>query len=64
MLAWMASRHPKETRVGDKSPKSKEKGKKQKNAAEAQGAASAKSKQDSHNRTVKNVPGALQKGKK
>jgi hypothetical protein len=39
--------------VGDKSPKSKEKGKKQKAAAEVKGAASAKSKQDSHNRAVK-----------
>jgi hypothetical protein len=50
--------------VGDKSPKSKEKGKKQRNAAEVKGAASAKSKQDSHNRTVKTVPGASPKGKK
>jgi hypothetical protein len=50
--------------VGDKSPKSKEKGQKQKSAAEMKGAASAKSKQDSHNRSVKIVPGASPKGKK
>jgi hypothetical protein len=50
--------------VGDKSPKSKEKGKKQKVAAEVKGAASAKSKQDSHNSSAKNVPGASPKGKK
>ena len=49
--------------MGDKSPKSKEKGQKQKAAAEVKGAAAAKSRQDSHNRSIKTVPGAP-KGKK
>ena len=34
--------------MGDKSPKSKQRSQHQKNAAKAQGAATAKSKQDSH----------------
>ena len=34
--------------MGDKSPKSKERGQKQKSAATAQNAAAAKSKRDSH----------------
>jgi len=37
--------------VGDKSPKSKERGQKQKSAAQAQNAAAARSKQDSHSPT-------------
>jgi hypothetical protein len=35
--------------MGDKSPKSKQRGQKQKNFARAENAAQAKSKQDSHN---------------
>jgi hypothetical protein len=35
--------------MGDKSPKSKQRGQKQKNLAKAEGAAHAKSKQDSQN---------------
>ena len=53
-----------EATVGDKSPKSKERGHKQKIAAEVKGAASAKSKQESHSRTPKIVPTASPKGKK
>jgi len=37
-----------EAPMGDKSPKSKERGQKQKSAATAQNAAAAKSKRDSH----------------
>jgi hypothetical protein len=50
--------------VGDKSPKAKEKGKKQKNAAGMKDAASAKSKQDSHSRAPKIAPGLSPKGKR
>lgn len=46
--------------MGDKSPKSKARDQKQKNAAEADRAAQARTKQDSHNRATP-VPG---KGKK
>jgi len=42
--------HPREVPVGDKSPKSKERDQKKKNAAKAESAAQARSKQDSHNR--------------
>ena len=53
-----------EVTVGDKSPKAKEKGKKQKNAAGMKDAASAKSKQDSHSRAPKIAPGLSPKGKR
>jgi len=46
--------------MGDKSPKSKQRGQKQKDAAKAEGAAQAKSKQDSYSQTPP-IPG---KGKK
>ena len=46
--------------MGDRSPKSKQRGQKQKDAARAEGAAQAKSKQDSHNQAK--VPAG--KGKK
>ena len=46
--------------MGDKSPKSKQRGEKQKTSARAESAASAKSKQDSHNRT----PQTAAKGRK
>ncbi len=46
--------------MGDKSPKSKQRDQKQKDAARAQGAAQAKSKQDSYHQTP-SIPG---KGKK
>lgn len=46
--------------MGDKSPKSKQRDQKQKNAAKASGAAKAKSKQDSWNRT----PAGPAKGKR
>ena len=46
--------------MGDKSPKAKQRDQKQKNAARAEGAAQAKSKQDSYRRTAA-MPG---KGKK
>ena len=36
--------------MGDKSPKSKERGQKQKDVSKAAGVADAKAKQDSHNR--------------
>ena len=39
-------------RMGDKSPKSKQRDQKQKTLAKAEGAAGAKSKQDSHNRAL------------
>ena len=41
--------------MGDKSPKSKERDKKQKNAAKTESAAQSKSKQDSYNQTK--IPG-------
>ncbi len=41
-------RHRMEGTMGDKSPKSKEKGQKQKNVAKNEGAAAAKSKQDKY----------------
>jgi hypothetical protein len=44
----MASAIEWEGTMGDKSPKSKEKGQKQKNAAKNEGAATAKSKQDQY----------------
>ena len=37
--------------MGDRSPKSKERGQKQKNAAKISSAAAAKSKQEAHNRS-------------
>jgi hypothetical protein len=46
--------------MGDKSPKSKQRDQKQKDAARAEGAAHAKSKQDSYRQTP-SIPG---KGKK
>jgi len=42
--------------MGDKSPKSKERDQKQKNAAKAESAAHARSKQDSQNRATQ-IPG-------
>ena len=45
-----------EAPVGDKSPKSKERDQKKKNAAKAESAAQARSKQDSHNRASQ-IPG-------
>jgi len=41
-----------EAAVGDKSPKSKERDQKQKNAAKAESAAQARSKQDGQNRAT------------
>jgi hypothetical protein len=64
MLAKMASAIQMEATVGDKSPKAKERGQKQKSAAGAKGAASAKSKQDSQNRAPKIAPASSGKGKK
>jgi hypothetical protein len=46
--------------MGDKSPKSKQRDQKQKNAAKAEGAAQAKSKQDNQS----HVPQTTAKGKK
>ena len=46
--------------MGDKSPKSKQRGQKQKDIAKAEGAAGAKSKQDSQHR----APQITAKGKK
>jgi len=46
--------------VGDRSPKSKERDQKQKNAAKADSAAEARSKQDSHNRAAQ-IPGKAKK---
>jgi hypothetical protein len=46
--------------MGDKSPKSKQRGQKQKEAAKSEGAAQARSKQDSYRQTA-SIPG---KGKK
>jgi hypothetical protein len=45
-----------EASMGDKSPKSKERDQKQKNAARAESAAQARSKQDSQNRATQ-IPG-------
>jgi hypothetical protein len=50
--------------VGDKSPKSKERGQKQKAAATAKGAAAAKTKQDTYSQTAKHAPMIPPKGKK
>jgi len=52
--------HRMEAPVGDKSPKSKERDQKQKNAARAESAAQARSKQDSQNRTTQ-IPGKAKK---
>jgi hypothetical protein len=41
-----------EASMGDKSPKSKQRGKKQKDAARAEGAAAAKSKQDNQSQQI------------
>jgi len=49
-----------EAPVGDKSPKSKERDQKQKNAARAESAAQERSKQDSHGQTKWN-PGTGKK---
>ena len=49
-----------EAAVGDKSPKSKERDRKQKNAAKAESAADARSKQDSQNRATQ-IPGKAKK---
>jgi len=46
--------------MGDKSPKSKQRGQKQKNFAKAEGAAAAKSKQDNQ----RHFPQTTAKGKK
>ena len=46
--------------MGDRSPKSKERDEKQKNAAKAESAAQARSKQDSQNRTPQ-IPGKAKK---
>lgn len=46
--------------MGDKSPKAKQKGEKQKDAAKAGSAAEAKSKQDRHNRSLQ-IGGAKRK---
>ena len=50
--------------VGDKSPKSKEKGQKQKSAATQKGAVVAKSKQEAYSQTTKNAPKVVPKGKR
>ena len=46
--------------MGDKSPKSKERDQKQKNAARAENAAHARSKQDGQNRAAQ-IPGKTKK---
>jgi hypothetical protein len=46
--------------MGDKSPKSKQRDQKQKNAARAEGAAQARSKQDSYRQTP-SIPGKAKK---
>ena len=46
--------------MGDRSPKSKERDQKQKNAAKAETAAEARSKQDSQNRATQ-IPGKAKK---
>jgi hypothetical protein len=53
-----------EATVGDKSPKSKQRGQKQKSAAAVKGAAAAKSKQDTYSQTAKNAPKIVPKGKR
>jgi hypothetical protein len=53
-------RHRREETMGDKSPKSKQRDQKQKNAARAEGAAQAKSKQDSYRQTP-SIPGKSRK---
>ena len=50
--------------MGDKSPKSKERGQKQKDAASTKGAAAAKTKQDSYSKTAQNAPKLAPKGKR
>jgi len=51
-----------EATVGDKSPKSKQRGEKQKVAAESRDAAAAKSKQEGNSRAVKaELPGQKRK---
>ena len=50
--------------MGDKSPKSKERGQKQKSAASAKGAASAQTKQDSFSKTAQNTAKIAPKGKR
>jgi hypothetical protein len=52
--------HRMEAPVGDKSPKSKERDQKQKNAAKTESAAQARSKQDSQNRATQ-IPGKAKK---
>jgi hypothetical protein len=52
--------HRMEAPMGDKSPKSKEREQKQKNAAKAESTAEARSKQDSQNRATQ-VPGKAKK---
>jgi hypothetical protein len=49
-----------EALVGDKSPKSRERDQKQKNAAKAENAAQARSKQDSQSRATQ-IPGKAKK---
>jgi hypothetical protein len=49
-----------EAPVGDKSPKSKERDQKQKNAARAESTAQARSKQDRQNRATQ-IPGKAKK---
>jgi len=52
--------HRMEAHVGDRSPKSKERDQKQKNAVKAESAAQAKSKQDTQNRATQ-IPGKTKK---
>jgi hypothetical protein len=60
IVAPMAARHRMEGPMGDKSPKSKQRDQKQKDAARAEGAAQAKAKQQSYSQGPP-IPG---KGKK
>jgi hypothetical protein len=53
-----------EAPVGDKSPKSKEKGQKQKSAATSKVAAMAQSKQDAYSQTARNTAKIPPKGKR
>jgi len=53
-----------EATVGDKSPKSKERGQKQKSAAASKGAAVAKSKQETYSQAARNAPKIVPKGKR
>ncbi len=53
-----------EATVGDKSPKSKERGQKQKFAATTKGATAAKSKQNAYGQAARNAPKIVPKGKK